>query len=104
MVKESWGKKHICPFCGAMFYDMKKEVVVCHKCQKSLTTEDEMKFIEKKKKADVVQNDAMEELGVSDEMDIAESEMFFDMENDETGFGNMNDGGSERFDDEEEDY
>ena len=60
MVKESWGKKHICPFCGAMFYDMKKEVVVCPKCQKSLSHEEEMKFLEKKK-AEVVESDAMEE-------------------------------------------
>ena len=42
MVKKDWGKKHICPFCGAMFYDMKKEVVVCPKCKKNLTVEDEM--------------------------------------------------------------
>ena len=54
MVKENWGKKHICPFCGAMFYDMKKEVVVCPKCKKNLTIDDEIEFIRKKKKKNLM--------------------------------------------------
>ena len=101
MVKESWGKKHICPFCGAMFYDMKRDVVVCPKCQKKLSQEEEIKFLEKKKKADEVPADAMEELGVSDEVDMAESEMFFDMEGDGADGDIPN---TEGYDDEEDEY
>ncbi len=81
------GKKHICPFCNAMFYDMNKEVINCPKCKQSLSKEDEMEFIRKKKKAEskiteeetkIIDNIDM------DEMDLSESEMFFDMEDDDT--------------------
>lgn len=100
MVKDSWGKKHVCPFCGAMFYDMKKEVVVCPKCQKSLSQEDEIKFLERKKKVETEEDDAMKELGINDEIDVVESDMFFDMENDEDNISNGDDVG---YDDEDED-
>lgn len=32
MVKPEWGGRHICYKCGARFYDMKKEPVLCPKC------------------------------------------------------------------------
>ena len=101
MVKESWGKKHVCPFCGAMFYDMKKEVVVCPKCSKNLSQEDELEFIKKKKKAETLVKDSqLDDLNVNDEVvDLSESEMFFDMDNDETSVSNSN-----YYSDEEEDY
>lgn len=101
MVKESWGKKHVCPFCGAMFYDMKKEVVVCPKCSKNLSQEDELEFIKKKKKAETPMKDSqLDDLNVNDEVvDLSESEMFFDMDNDETSVSNSN-----YYSDEEEDY
>ncbi len=101
MVKESWGKKHVCPFCGAMFYDMKKEVVVCPKCSKNLSQEDELEFIKKKKKAETpVKDSQLDDLNVNDEVvDLSESEMFFDMDNDETSVSNSN-----YYSDEEEDY
>lgn len=101
MVKESWGKKHVCPFCGAMFYDMKKEVVVCPKCSKNLSQEDELEFIKKKKKAEIpVKDSQLDDLNVNDEVvDLSESEMFFDMDNDETSVSNSN-----YYSDEEEDY
>ena len=101
MVKESWGKKHVCPFCGAIFYDMKKEVVVCPKCSKNLSQEDELEFIKKKKKAEIpVKDSQLDDLNVNDEVvDLSESEMFFDMDNDETSVSNSN-----YYSDEEEDY
>ena len=101
MVKESWGKKHVCPFCGAMFYDMKKEVVVCPKCSKNLSQEDELEFSKKKKKAETpVKDSQLDDLNVNDEVvDLSESEMFFDMDNDETSVSNSN-----YYSDEEEDY
>ena len=100
MVKENWGKKHICPFCGAMFYDMKKEVIVCPKCKKNLTEEDEIEFIRKKKKTEVKPADQIEELDVNDEVvDLSESEMFFDMDSDEQTVSKTN-----YYSDEEEDY
>ena len=82
------GKKHICPFCNAMFYDMNKEVVNCPKCKKVLSKDDELEFIKKKKKAEVKLKDEdriIDSIDVDDgEMDLSDSEMFFDMENDET--------------------
>ncbi|MBP3616101.1 MAG: TIGR02300 family protein [Alphaproteobacteria bacterium] len=101
MVKENWGKKHICPFCGAMFYDMKKEVVVCPKCKKNLTIDDEIEFIRKKKKTEVKPDDQIEDLGVNDEVvDLSESEMFFDMDNDEQNSVSK----TNYYSDEEDDY
>ena len=101
MVKENWGKKHICPFCGAMFYDMKKEVVVCPKCKKNLTTEDEVEFIRKKKKTEIKPTQELDELDVNDEVvDLSESEMFFDMENDEQNTVSK----TNYYSDEEDDY
>ena len=41
------GKKHICPFCNAMFYDMNKEIHNCPKCKKALSKDDELEFIKK---------------------------------------------------------
>lgn len=82
------GKKHICPFCNAMFYDMNKEVVNCPKCKKVLSKDDELEFIKKKKKAEIKLKDEdriIDSIDVDDgEMDLSDSEMFFDMENDET--------------------
>lgn len=82
------GKKHICPFCNAMFYDMNKEIVNCPKCKKVLSKDDELEFIKKKKKAEVKLKDEdriIDSIDVDDgDMDLSDSEMFFDMENDET--------------------
>ena len=32
MAKPEWGTKHICPGCGARYYDLQREPVVCPKC------------------------------------------------------------------------
>ena len=32
MAKSEWGNKRICPSCGARYYDLLKEPVVCPKC------------------------------------------------------------------------
>ena len=34
MADESWGLKHVCQFCNALFYDMGKEEPVCPSCGK----------------------------------------------------------------------
>src|SRR5581483_6607384 len=31
--KQAWGTKRQCPNCGARFYDLNKDPVVCPKCQ-----------------------------------------------------------------------
>ncbi len=90
MAKESWGKKHICPFCQTVFYDMKKEVIVCPKCSKNLTTDQEMDYLKKQKKVEV-EMDNIETLKVDDDsVDISESEMFFDMGEEDTSVDNSN--------------
>ena len=88
------GKKHICPFCNAMFYDMNKEIHNCPKCKKALSKDDELEFIKKKKKAETKFKDddkIIDNLDVDDNnIDLSESEMFFDMDNDETLSSNQN--------------
>ena len=32
MAKPEWGSEHICPSCGARYYDLQREPVVCPKC------------------------------------------------------------------------
>jgi uncharacterized protein (TIGR02300 family) len=32
VAKPEWGTKHICPSCGARYYDLLREPVVCPKC------------------------------------------------------------------------
>ena len=32
LAKPEWGNKHICPSCGARYYDLQREPVVCPKC------------------------------------------------------------------------
>ena len=33
MSKQAWGTKRQCPNCGARFYDLNKDPIVCPKCQ-----------------------------------------------------------------------
>ena len=32
-MKQAWGTKRLCPNCGARFYDLNKDPIVCPKCQ-----------------------------------------------------------------------
>jgi uncharacterized protein (TIGR02300 family) len=32
--KQAWGTKRLCPECGARFYDLNKDPIICPKCQK----------------------------------------------------------------------
>ena len=34
MLKQAWGSKRQCQECGARFYDLNKDPIVCPKCQK----------------------------------------------------------------------
>ncbi|MDR1476979.1 MAG: TIGR02300 family protein [Rickettsiales bacterium] len=98
MARDARGKKHVCPYCAAMFYDMGREPAVCPKCGKTLSSEAELEFIKRKKKAEVrPKDDKMDvELEVGDEgADSSESEMFFDSDGED---GIAKNGG--RFDDE----
>lgn len=36
LVKPDWGTKRVCPSCDARFYDMKREPIVCPKCQTTI--------------------------------------------------------------------
>ena len=33
MAKPEWGTKHECQSCGARFYDLKRDPIVCPKCE-----------------------------------------------------------------------
>ncbi len=100
MVKDSWGKKHVCPFCGVVFYDMKKEVIECPKCHKGLSVVDEIEFIKKKKKAEsLVKDSQIDDLNVVDEdIDISDPD-FFDVDNDA-----QSDIVRDNYDDDEDNY
>ena len=39
MAKEEWGSKHICPECGAKFYDLLRDPVHCPKCGREIIIE-----------------------------------------------------------------
>lgn len=39
-MKPEWGQKRICKKCKTTFYDMKKNPIVCPKCQTSFTIEE----------------------------------------------------------------
>src|ERR1700757_157304 len=32
--KQAWGTKRLCPECGARFYDLNKDPIICPKCQR----------------------------------------------------------------------
>ncbi len=80
MAKESWGKKHICPFCNSLFYDMKQPVLVCPKCKKNLTPDDELEFIKKKTLVNIPpKEEEVETLKIDeDEARLNEEEMFLE--------------------------
>ncbi len=97
MVKESWGKKHICPFCNSLFYDMKQPVLSCPKCKKNLTTDDELEFIKKKTFVKIPPKDEEVETLKIDEEEarLNEDEMFLE---------DVAKTSSKTFDDDEEEY
>ena len=37
MSKQEWGAKHLCPGCGAKFYDMGRNPISCPSCDKPAT-------------------------------------------------------------------
>ncbi len=39
MSKAEWGVKRLCPGCGALYYDMKKNPPVCPKCSTTFDPE-----------------------------------------------------------------
>ena len=80
MVKESWGKKHICPFCNSLFYDMKQPILSCPKCKKDLTEADELEFIQKKTLVKIPPKDEEVETLKIDEEEarLGEDEMFLE--------------------------
>ncbi len=42
-MKRKWGTKHICPSCGARFYDLGREPIACPKCHATHGPEDFLK-------------------------------------------------------------
>ena len=79
MAKESWGKKHICPFCNSLFYDMKQPLSACPKCKKNLTEDDELEFIKKKTLVKMPPKDEEVDLKIDEEeARLSEEEMFLE--------------------------
>ncbi len=39
MAKPEWGAKRICPSCGARYYDLLREPVICPKCSTAFDSE-----------------------------------------------------------------
>jgi len=72
VAKPEWGFKRTCLSCGAKFYDMKKDPIVCPKCEavfdpdaatklKRSRQAPEEKVAKPKKEAPVVEDDALED-------------------------------------------
>ena len=40
MAKPEWGAKRICGSCGARFYDMRRNPIICPKCDTEFTVEE----------------------------------------------------------------
>ena len=36
MSKQAWGTKRLCPECGARFYDLNKDPIICPKCHTTM--------------------------------------------------------------------
>ncbi len=43
MVKPEWGMKRVCPSCGARYYDMHRDPVICPKCGSAFDTDTSLK-------------------------------------------------------------
>jgi len=79
------GSKRVCPFCGAVFYDLGKAELICPYCGKKLEAALEIDFIKRKKKAESKQAaaGAEKEMHGIDEIETTgddEGEIFLDDE------------------------
>ena len=88
------GSKRVCPFCGAVFYDLKKPDPACPSCGKKLEAALEIDFIKRKKKAESKQQqaDAERDIHGIDDVDAVgddEGEVFLD--DADTDFSNKHD-------------
>ncbi len=86
MSKPEWGEKHLCPNCGALYYDMKKAPATCPKCATPYDPEALLKsrrrvVVEEPKKKVVapVEDIEVEEV-VPDDADVAAEEDIDDEE------------------------
>ncbi len=43
MVQLEWGAKHLCTSCGAKFYDLHRDPIVCPRCRTVRTPEESLK-------------------------------------------------------------
>ena len=76
------GSKRVCPFCGAVFYDLGRQDLACPHCGKKLEAALEIDFIKRKKKAESKQvADAEKDMTGIDDMESVgddEGEVFLD--------------------------
>jgi len=74
------GKKHVCPGCGAMFYDMNK-LEACPRCGKALDSREEIEAIRRRRRAAAAIPEPKLEPDVPadpDELEVTDTEVFFD--------------------------
>ncbi|MEQ8665022.1 MAG: TIGR02300 family protein [Rhodospirillales bacterium] len=43
MAKPEWGSKHTCPSCGAKFYDLKRNPIICPSCEQEVVVQPVLK-------------------------------------------------------------
>jgi hypothetical protein len=69
------GKKHTCTNkdCGIKFYDLGKKEVICPRCHKKITEEEEKQLIEKKVKSTPIEEEVEKEEELIEEA-VAEEE------------------------------
>ncbi len=101
MAKPEWGFKRTCLSCGAKFYDMKKDPIVCPKCEtvfdpdaatklkRSRQAPDD-KASKPKKEAEPVEDDALED-DEDDDDSVLEDTSDLDDDGDVPGVGGDDD-------------
>ena len=84
MAKPEWGTKRICPSCGARYYDLMRDPIVCPKCQTPFDPEAFLKARRSRPAAPVEKE--LEPVGADDidpDLEAAETETVEDEDEEE---------------------
>lgn len=71
MAKPEWGRKRICYACGSVFYDMRRDPIVCPKCDAGFDPE---AILKSRRSRIAVVEEIKAEAPVSDDVEAEETE------------------------------
>ena len=75
MAKPEWGTKRICPGCGAHFYDLRREPIVCPECGDELKRQGPIRPPRNRAPARPSAKPVPQSVTVADEVPAAEKEV-----------------------------